>query len=133
MTDSLSSRPSKYPAETLEPRSVTRLIHRPLHEEGNDVANFLGDLQDLLIDGEVCGLTANELSMLTYFSRYAVRPHPIDGKPVVLLSGRQWSKFVGIRRRFLATQRQHRDPLKFIADLRAQRQSSAASNTFENR
>jgi len=115
------SGPRSYPRETYEPREVTRQVDRRLHQAGMNVANFIGDVEDMLIDGAFYGLKERELRALAHFHRAAVRPADNPEGKVVSLSGRQWGAFIGIRRTYLAARR---DPENLAAMLRAKRAAS---------
>ncbi|MFC6788268.1 hypothetical protein ACFQE0_00645 [Methylobacterium komagatae] len=86
-----------------------------------NVANFIGDVEDMLIDGVFYGLTPRDLRALAHYHRAAIRPADNPEGGVVSLSGRQWGTFVGIRRTYLAARR---NPANLSAMLRATRASS---------
>ena len=105
-----------YAPETLEPREVSRLIDRRVHVISDSVANFMGDLADMLTDGEFYNLNPHDIRLLSHLYRAGVRTTDTSGGPVVLLSGRQWGGFVGIRRKYLEARRQ---PANLVNHLRA--------------
>lgn len=86
-----------------------------------NVANFIGDVEDMLMNGAFFGLSPRDLRALAHFHRAAIRPADNHEGGVVSLSGRQWGAFVGIRRTYLAARR---DPANLTAMLLAKRASS---------
>lgn len=82
------------------------------------MANFLGDVEAMLMDGQFYGLNPRDFRALGHFHRTAIRPADNAEGAVVSLSGRQWGAFVGIRR---AYQVARRNPNNLIAALRAAR------------
>ncbi|MGC5778332.1 hypothetical protein [Methylobacterium sp. NFXW15] len=86
-----------------------------------NVANFIGDVEDMLVDGAFYGLDQRDLRALAHYHRAAIRPADNLEGGVVSLSGRQWGAFVGIRRNYLAARR---DPANLTAMLLAKRAAS---------
>lgn len=107
-----------YGPEIFELREVSRLVDRREHVDGDNVANFMGDLADMLADGEYYDLSPRDIRLLAHLYRAGVRPCDLLGRSIVALSSRQWGGFVGIRRKYLHARR---DPSKLTAHLRATR------------
>ncbi|WP_128755036.1 hypothetical protein [Methylobacterium sp. GXF4] len=89
------------------------------------MANFLGDLEAMLIDGQFYSLSPRDLRALGHFHRTAIRPADNAEGAVVSLSGRQWGSFVGIRRTYQVARR---DPTNLIAFLRATRATTQTTD-----
>ena len=119
--DQATPSPRKHPPEIYETREVSRQVDVQHHQHGLNVANFMGDVEDMLMDGVFYGLSPRDLRALAHFHRAAIRSADNDEGGVVSLSGRQWGAFVGIRRTYLTARR---NPANLTAMLRAKRATS---------
>jgi hypothetical protein len=80
-------------------RKITRLISPYLHIEGHNGSNLRADINEMLEDGN---LQERDIRILNHILRCCCRIDQTqpDGL-VVSMSGRQFSAFIGIRRRFI--------------------------------
>lgn len=109
----------EYAPEFMEIREVSRLVDRRDQDEGDSVANFMGDLTDMLADGEHFELNPRELRLLAHLYRAGVRYSDVLERRVVALSGRQWGGCVGIRRKYLQARRNPSNLGKYLRAIRA--------------
>ncbi|UHC16314.1 hypothetical protein LRS73_28335 [Methylobacterium currus] len=86
-------------------------------------------MEEMLADGEFYGLDPRDFLFLAHVYRACIRPdkRSLEGA-VVSLSDRQWSSFVGIRRKFLW---HRRNPANLINLLRARRARNETMITEE--
>jgi hypothetical protein len=80
-------------------RKITRLVRPYLHVEGHSGTNLRADIDDMLSDGN---LQERDTRLLNHILKCCVRldESQPDGL-VVSMSPRQYSAFIGIRRRFI--------------------------------
>ncbi|MEN3208580.1 hypothetical protein PUR23_00850 [Methylorubrum populi] len=111
------------------PRSVTRLIDRDQHREGCHVANFIADAEAMMSHGEFFGLTERDFRLLRHVLATGIKPVSNDEGAEVLMTHRQWGRFVGMRRSYL---RAYRAPSKLIAMLKTNFRVSPSSQTHSS-
>jgi hypothetical protein len=92
--------------------------YRP-YVEGEDAENFVSDIESMLARPEL--LEENDSEKLTFLLHKGIA---VDGagNPFVFLTGKQWGRFVGIRKRFLDSRRS-----RLLEDLRSR---SKTTRTF---
>jgi hypothetical protein len=121
--------PERHVEERL-PRAISRLLDRSQHREGYHVANFLGEVEDMVSDGRFYGLNDRDIRTLTHVLATGIKPALNVEGAEVLMTPRQWGAFVGIRRTYL---HERRNPANLIAALKTRfRVTSSADHFSEN-
>lgn len=129
MSEEATVTPPERPVEERLPRAVTRLIDRHQHREGHHVANFIGDAEVMLSHGEFFGLTERDFRLLRHVLATGIKPASNDEGAAVLMTHRQWGRFVGMRRCYL---RAYRDPSKLMAMLKTNFRVAPSSQTHSS-
>jgi len=103
MSDQTVTSPKRDNGPTIK-RQVTRLIQRHLHVEGRNVENFEADVSAMLADADL--LVEQDRNFLRYAIRHCICPDETEPSGyAVVMNGRQYGAFVGIRRRYLEARR----------------------------
>jgi hypothetical protein len=84
-------------------RKITRLVRPWLHVQGHHGSNLKGDLEEMLAESI---LDERDTRILTHMLKCCVRIDETqpDGL-TVSMSGKQFSRFIGIRRKFIEERR----------------------------
>lgn len=92
-------------------RSVTRMVDYRPYVEGEDAENYVSDIEAMLAHPEF--LEERDPKKLAFLLHKGIA---VDGagNPFVFLTGKDWGRFVGIRKRFLANRRE-----RLLQDLRS--------------
>ncbi|KQQ15518.1 hypothetical protein ASF56_23830 [Methylobacterium sp. Leaf122] len=129
MSEEVTFTPPERPVEERLPRAVTRLIDRDQHREGHHVANFIGDAEVMLSQGEFFGLTDRDFRLLRHVLATGIKPALTVEGAEVLMSHRQWGNFVGMRRTYLHA---YRSPSNLIAMLKTRFRVAPSSQTHSS-
>jgi hypothetical protein len=86
-------------------RKITRLVRPWLHVQGHHGSNLRGDVEEMLQEAEGI-LEERDIRILTHIAKCCVRLD--DTQPdglIVSMNQKQYSRFIGIRRRFIEEKR----------------------------
>jgi hypothetical protein len=88
------------------------MVDPSLHVDGDNVGNYVGDIEGMLSRPDL--LEEKDVKRLEYLLRKGFVADATEPSGFALiLSGKKWGAFVGIRRRFLQTRRD-----RFLENLR---------------
>jgi hypothetical protein len=87
-------------------RMCTRMVQPTLHDDDDHAANYVGDIEAMLNQPDF--LNEKDIRSLNYLLRVGlVVDEEEPGGMAILLTGKKWGAFVGIRRSFLNARREH--------------------------
>ncbi|WP_162820523.1 hypothetical protein [Microvirga calopogonii] len=95
---------------------MTRMVDYRHYVEGEDAENFVADIESMLARPDL--LEERDPEKLTSLLHKGIAEDGA-GNPFVFLSGKDWGRFVGIRKRFLANRRE-----RLLEDLRSRSKST---------